>query len=536
MKCKYYLFILMCSMGLMSNMQAQERYLEPVFDDVTVMENLPYGQNFTVLTLPVTGHTAKQPLVMDLYMPADDTIANRPLVIYLHTGNFLPIAVNGGVTGTKSDSSAVEVCRRLAAMGYVVASADYRLGWNPFAESQPERAFGLINAAYRGVQDARTCVRFFKRSVAEQGNPFGVDTSKITMWGQGTGGYVSLAAGTLDQYNKILTTTMPEGKFVIDANGTPIPMIIEQINGDLNGEEITALSPGPRPPAGDTMAIPNHSGYSSAHHLTVNMGGALGDISWLDENSTAMISFQNPLDQFAPYTSAILVVPTTNDPIVEVQGSLMAQMKANELGLNDAFMDVDDVYTQAAIAASATAGHDYINGLYPFNVPPNALGLVDGSPWDWWEPAIWDTIVHPSAGMGAIPAGASYHFVASLSDMNMSPEKGRTYIDTIIGYFAPRAYLALGLDDETSARYVSKEEVGLIVSPNPSYGDLTIQTDALSPMLSVRIADITGKTVLQRRNVNTSLYQINHQQLTPGTYVLEVKLEKGLVSQKVVLN
>lgn len=48
-------------------------------------------------------------------------------------------------------------------MGYVVASVDYRLGWDPVNTSKDIRVFSLINAAYRGVQDASTCIRFSKR-------------------------------------------------------------------------------------------------------------------------------------------------------------------------------------------------------------------------------------------------------------------------------------------------------------------------------------------------------------------------------------
>lgn len=35
----------------------------------------------------------------------------------------------------------------------MVASADYRLGWNPLATNPIEGTIGIINAAYRGVQN-----------------------------------------------------------------------------------------------------------------------------------------------------------------------------------------------------------------------------------------------------------------------------------------------------------------------------------------------------------------------------------------------
>lgn len=529
---------ILSALALMSSLSliAQERYLDEVFEEVEVTSNVPYGFNFTVLFLPTEGTSVKQPLLMDVYQPAGDTAAARPLVIMLHTGNFLPIQTNGGVTGEKTDSAVVEICLRLARMGYVVASADYRLGWNPFAATQPERAFGLINAAYRGVQDARTCVRYFKRDHAELGNNFRIDTGKIVMWGQGTGGYIALAASTLDHYNKIVTTEMPAGKFVTDISGTPLPMVIESWNGDINGDSLVGLSAGIPIPAGDTLAIPNHPGYSSEFQLSVNMGGALGDISWLDENSPPVISFHVVNDQFAPYESAILVVPTTNDPIVEVQGSLTVVSKANTLGLNDAFADIDDAYTQAAKTASEKAGHEYQEGLYPFNIPLNFLGLADGSPWNWWSVEKWDTIVHPNAGITpGLPPGATYHFVALLSDMNMSPEKGRTYIDTIIGYYAPRAYAALGLDAISSIPQLDKAQVSLSIAPNPSHGQFYLQTSPDFEMRSVRILDISGKMVMNHRNIRTSQLQINHTGLAPGTYLVEIGFDKGRVTEKVVL-
>jgi hypothetical protein len=267
------------------------------------------------------------------------------------------------------------------------------------------------------------------------------------------------------------------------------------------------------------------------------MGGALGDISWLDENSPPMISFHVVNDQFAPYESAILVVPTTDDPIVEVQGSLTAVTKANELGLNDAFSVVDDEYTDAAKAASAVAGHDYQEGLYPFNIPLNILQQANGSPWNWWSVEKWDTIVHPNAGMGGLPAGVSYHFVASLSDMTMSAEKSRTYIDTIIGYYAPRAFEALGLDSTiNSVPQLDKSLVSLLVSPNPSYGRLTFQSSPDFEMQAVRILDITGKLVLNRPSVRASQLEVDHSGLAPGTYLVEIRFEKGIVTEKVILH
>ena len=141
------LFTLALSVLAFSQVDAQVRYINEVFSDVEVSTNVVYGQNVTILPLLQSQPPATQPLVCDIYEPAEDTETDRPLLIYIHTGNFLPQYLNGSAVGTKSDSVAVELCTRYAKMGYVVASIDYRLGWNPLAATQAERTSQLINAA-----------------------------------------------------------------------------------------------------------------------------------------------------------------------------------------------------------------------------------------------------------------------------------------------------------------------------------------------------------------------------------------------------
>ena len=63
-----------------------QRYLNEVFTNVTVTNNVKYGRNVSVLT----GTPAMQDLFMDVYEPTADTATKRPVIIYLHTGSFLP--------------------------------------------------------------------------------------------------------------------------------------------------------------------------------------------------------------------------------------------------------------------------------------------------------------------------------------------------------------------------------------------------------------------------------------------------------------
>ncbi|HQX71079.1 MAG TPA: hypothetical protein PLZ63_11955, partial [Bacteroidia bacterium] len=102
--------------------QAQ-RFLTEVFPSVNVTPNVVYGQNYEVLT----GTPVLKDLKMDIYEPAGaaDPMTERPLIIYLHTGSYIPIIVNGNATGSRNDSAAVEICKQFARRGYVVANMDY---------------------------------------------------------------------------------------------------------------------------------------------------------------------------------------------------------------------------------------------------------------------------------------------------------------------------------------------------------------------------------------------------------------------------
>ena len=114
------------------------------------------------------------------------------------------------------------------------------MGWNPLAGTQVERTYQLINAAYRGVQDARTAARFFRMNAAEMGNEYGIDPDKVAMFGDGTGGYITLASATLQDYNDIILTNTgdPIASFWYDTDdGSYIPMVSEAINGDPEAKQ-----------------------------------------------------------------------------------------------------------------------------------------------------------------------------------------------------------------------------------------------------------------------------------------------------------
>ena len=527
---------------------SQTRYIDQVFDGVTVDDSRIYGANTTVITLLDTtiARPLKVPLFMDIYEPTGDTLDARPLVILLKTGNFLPQVLNGSVYGTRKDSALVEIANRLAKMGYVVASTDYREGWNPFQATQPERALQLIQAAYRGIQDVRTSVKYFKFTAANAGNPYRVDTSRIILWGLGTGGYLSLGGTYLDNFNEIVQTTNPPGKFLTDLNGdgNPDPMVLPPVNGDLEVDGYGVVPPGGLLifQEGDTLSHANYPGIQYSVDLCVQMGGALGDISWMNEGEPPIISFHVPLDVNAPYEDDVLLVPTTGDPIVQVQGGLTVVNKAHELGLNDVFAGIDDEYTEAAKAASAIAGHDYMEGLYPVNVAPHQLpepnlrqpqDTVDGSPWNWWDRNFWSQIAPSSCP--DVPIEFCNWDLRTIQGAPLTTrERAYAYIDTVIAYVAPRAVAALGLDATSSISTLEEAEVGLKLAPNPISDEFTIRVNRNTPIRSMSLYNMNGQEITRWNRINHYELRAERHGLSSGMYVIHLRFDDGIITKKLI--
>ncbi|NRB64158.1 MAG: carboxylesterase family protein, partial [Saprospiraceae bacterium] len=428
------LLIIICALACL-NLSAQERYLSEVFSQVEVERNVPYASNITVLTLPVTGQPSLEELTMDVYQPAGDSLTDRPVVIYFHTGSFLPQYINGQITGSRNDSTVVEVCSRLAKMGYVAIAASYRQGWNPIATNQDERTSTLLNAAYRGIQDARALNRFLRKTIAEQDNPFGIDGDKICLWGQGTGGYISLGAAFLDRFDEVVLEKFigEDATLYVDTN----------LVGDPYGLKPAAIN------------IPNHVGYSSDFALAVNMGGALGDLSWLEgrDDEPVTIGFHVVRDPFAPFANGAVIVPTTGDFVVNVDGTRTVVGKANQLGVNAsvdaANQDLTDVLNQIVNAyknISIDFGGGQVLSLGEDNMYPFLTDNLESGPWDWWSKAQLDVIIPAfNAATGENLNADTLHANGLFLNPDMSREKAVAHIDTIINYFAPRAFLAMNL-------------------------------------------------------------------------------------------
>ena len=454
-------------------------------------------------------------LTMDAYMPslAADPGTKRPVIIYLHTGNFLPPGTNGSPCGDRRDSIAVDLCKGFARRGYVAISIDYRLGWNPVATTLDGRRGTLLNAVYRSIHDVKECVRVIKAI----GASYNMDTANIALVGEGTGAYIAHAYNSLDKYPEFMT--LPKFVGYID---TAKVGYIDGTRGLFN--------------------LYKKSNVSTKIKAIGTLGGALADTSWLEAGDAPIISMQCVRDPFAPFGYGIVTVPSSLQTVVEVDGANNTIMRAQRLGNNSLFAAVPsmDPYTKKA-RSLCNRTVDYIplptdkikirsgEGMYPFLLPIATKEFDNqASPYQWWDVASKEALAQPPGA----PTGYTCHMNSISSNSDMSKAKSKLYQDTIHGYMTPRLALAMGLITASDLDVKSAKVTGVSIYPNPATSSVTISYKEM--INSVTITDISGKIVFQSV-VNNTNYTISSLNLKQGLYIMSVATDQGNAVEKLVI-
>lgn len=548
--------------------QAQIRYVEEIFTDaqIKVDTSVEYGQNYSILPTILASLSLDPnpplptllPLVMDVYYPDTDIdeLEERPLFIYLPTGNFLPPVVNGSPQGSRKDSSAVNMARQLAKRGYVCAVADYRLGWVPVSPNQLVRTGTILNAAYKGQQDSKAAVRYFRKD-RNTDNIYKIDPSRIGLIGEGTGAYVAMAHAYLDKPWKIGRLPGLGGdKFLANINpASAIDTSVVDTNrvGNFDGTDnipldLTdfALSGGDFTKV--TGNVANHPEYSSAINLVISMGGALGDTSWLDPGQVPLIGIQAVRDPNAPYNIGDVIVPTTGDLVIPfASGAGFNVQRMNELGNNVSFADkvYNDPITVAVEARynkSISLGTGTINtgsgkGLLPF-ILTEAVPMAKnhGAPWQFWSStqltAIAPNPFQPSSSTHQIAAGSN-PFMAQSDALGRS--MALSYIDTIQQYIHPRVVCAFDLEECGLFTSISDQPVKSTFSvyPNPAQHSFVVSAGGKN-IESIKLFDLQGRVAISR-SVGAARVDIERSNLSAGVYLLEVISEGKSSFGKVIL-
>ena len=257
-------------------------------------------------------------------------------------------------------------------------------------------------------------------------------------------------------------------------------------------------------------------------------------------------------DPYAPFDHGTVVVPTTNENVVDVDGGNVFIRIANELGNNDAFADIPDgdVYTDGARDHYGET-YDYIyatqptmtvsetpEGLYPFILPLNGDISVygnQGAPWDWWDLTTLEAVVEATNNqLGTSFDAAELHAGGLFSNPDMSADKGLAYIDTVQGYLHPRVVLACDLTTGIAENKEVQSAMELFPNPANASNAVTIRNEK-AKMDQIFVMDGLGRTVFQT-SVNDFQYQLQHDGWIEGMYFVTITFEEGgQLTRKLIL-
>jgi para-nitrobenzyl esterase len=264
-----------------------DRYKMQIFNGFDITSDILYGNNISY-----TG--GSENLTLDVYEPAGDTETNRPLMIICHGGNF--------TSGSKTGSDVVPLAEDITKMGYVVASINYRKGFEGLFSGTLDSVFAT-ETVVRAVHDYRAAIRYFKKDFSENGNTYGIDTSLIFASGVSAGAIAAVHVAYMNQPSEIPT--------YIDTNKVGLGGGIEGLSGN--------------------------QGYSSTIAGVINIAGALRDTNWMQTNDTPILSFHGDQDATVPYGTDIIWLLGAFE-IMRVDGSQSIHLRANNVGITNCFL------------------------------------------------------------------------------------------------------------------------------------------------------------------------------------------------------
>ena len=274
---------------LLSTTYTQDiRYVDEVFSDVVKTEDVIYANSPDLpFIFLFEWNTQDIDLDMDIYEPQGDTLTNRPLILFFHSGAFF--------SGNNELDDMVDLSIASAKRGYVAASINYRLGLNVLSTYSGERA------VYRGVQDASAAIRYFR----EHHELYNINPDKIFIWGSSAGSFIGLHLAYSEDDER------PESTF--GGNSDPDLGCIDCVGNDFL--------------------------HSSKPNAIVSCWGAIGDLNWIDsENNIPAIMFHGTSDLVVPYDYGLPF--TINIALPVVYGSSQIHDRLNLFNIeNDAFIE-----------------------------------------------------------------------------------------------------------------------------------------------------------------------------------------------------
>jgi len=283
----------------------------------------------------------------------------------------------------------------------------------------------------------------------------------------------------------------------------------------------------------------NHAGYSDDILMTFNIGGAIGDSSWIDAGEVPIITMQGQADYFAPFQYGIVTVPGTTVFVIDVSGSSDISRMQEKFGNNDVFKTpaISDAYTTRAntfnTANDATYGNAGDEGLFAFEGAANGNG-----PWEWIDTAavkaeatLWgqdgDVILD-----NFYAANPFFEYLYVTGGYAAARSRAIAYCDTIQGYLSPRLYRGL-LEQPFSVAEFAATEVS--VYPNPATDQIAFVSEDSKPISEILFYALDGKVVRREANINATNVVISNLDLPKGIYFANLRFKGNTTVKKIVI-
>lgn len=357
------IFLLLVASHSLCSQPPNNRYTAALFQNVTETVNVLFSSNVpkpvpgggvyeTLTGLPLNVReyqTTNVNLFMNIFEPTGDTLSKRPVVIICFGGGF--------IAGSKDHWSIRLIAQELAKRGFVTAVIDYRLGMNIFDEDLSMRA------VYRGIQDGRSAVRFFKADAANA-NIYKVDPEQIYIGGHSAGAFIATHNAYLDKESERPASTYSW----------------TQSCGFLG------LSNCPCPNQGCLDCVGNNTSFSGHATAVFSLAGAVGFTSYMESDSDPkIVMFHSQDDDTVPYDSGVPFGSVSGFilgfDLPTVYGSLPMSQRADIINLPDAFYS----YTNR--------GHN----VHELNNTSLHTDIIPGIS-NWFNDQLLKPVVHPING------------------------------------------------------------------------------------------------------------------------------------------
>jgi alpha/beta superfamily hydrolase len=498
---RFLLLVMICFLQM--HLQSQTiNYLDTTFN-YRIEKNIEFARD--------TNYAGRlEVLTLDLYKPINDQNKFRPLLVLIHGGAW--------AFGSKDDADISTVAKYMAKRGYVVASINYRKGMhinasvpNPVFRDQnplnpndenstqcqyPSDTAEVIRANYRGMQDAKSAIRWLKARNVQDSSCI----ANVYVGGSSAGGFIAYAVAFMDlpnekpiQTNALSLAPVPEPKLVFCHKlNNPVSTIIDRSRPDLGSIE----------------------GRTNLNGQNARVKGLISIFGGLIENQigTSLIQGIDTPAVFMYHQECDIVVPFNRAS----GNSFFSNLCIPLLGSVPPYFPTYTPISNIPIFLGSNYLNTYFNSINASQRPK-----VKFSPVLNGAPTAFSCLANP-------PCHSLPYILA--------------YTDTIANFLKP-------IVDATNANTANNCPINVSTStnnaqlnnqvnvyPNPFGTLLNVELPSNLNSISYALFSNTGKLIISKQMININgLFQIQlSNKLTQGIYYLQIKTKKGVITKKLL--